>query len=193
MIKRNEIKIKTSNKRLFSEISSHNLIPNLGNINNSSGSGVTKENTLFTRNQSSSVLQVTTTGQREDETDGKDAKKFGRIGSFNSYISSMPVMNVKNTIPLNPTNGYLTKIYSSTNNLNHKEMSKGSNMITMVVSNSNRSGALNNTLLPSVTSTASSSSLTNAGSLIGNNFAKRLQTIQTERILTTKAATASIK
>lgn len=60
MIKKNEIKIKASNKRLFSEISSQNVLP--------------------TTNVANVVVSSVGKNKIDDETDGK--LKFARINSF---------------------------------------------------------------------------------------------------------------
>lgn len=86
MIKKNEVKIKTSNKRLFSEISSHSVMPT-----------------------SSIITSVVSSNNRpslsnEDETDGR--AKLSRINSFGSSYTA------QNLTSGNSTN-YLSKIVGS--------------------------------------------------------------------------------
>lgn len=107
MIKRNEIKIKSSNKRLFSDISSHNIIPTT--------------NTLKVTSIASTNNQV------EDETDGLK-KKITKISSnictpiVSSTNSPMPIANI------NTQNRFLSKIVST-------KLGSSSNTITTTTNN----------------------------------------------------------
>ncbi len=158
MIKKNEIKLNTSNKRLFSDIStSHNL-------------NLTNKNLL---NQSNQSIYKTQSGLVEDENDGQNnnnVKKFARINSFNSF--NRPIITNFNHFNQNKnvlftdsgqSSSVLTKIVTS-NQSPKKELPN--NLITMVMQkNTQENQADNNGILR-----------------VGNNFAKRLQKIQSDRV-----------
>jgi hypothetical protein len=89
----------------------------------------------------------------------------------------MPSATVQSTAPANPTNGYLTKIYSSTNNLT-KLNSANLKQITTVVS---RVGSVTEPV--AAVASLQSNKIISIPQL-GANFAKRLQNMQTERVST---------
>lgn len=152
MIKKNDMKMKTSNKRLFSDISSHNTIP----IN------TTLSNNLNTSNTSANIATTPTAvitnvkaaeKANEDETDGKI--KVPRI---------TPLASTQLNRSLNTSN-FLNKIVSNTK----LGSTPNSNLVTMVIGSSNSSNTSSST-------NTGSSILT-----LGSNFARKLQNIQNER------------
>ncbi|CAF0724811.1 unnamed protein product [Brachionus calyciflorus] len=112
MIKKNEVKIKTSNKRLFSEISSHNVIPTNSPV-------VT------------SVVNCRSSSTSEDERDGR--AKITRINSFGNSSMSPQKNSLVTNLNRSGTN-FLSKIVNS-----KLGSTSNSNLITMVVNSGSNS------------------------------------------------------
>ena len=175
MIKKNEVKIKTTNKRLFTEISSHNLIPP-GMANSASNSIITnainnvvpnvKENSSDQRSFSGRLINAQSA---EEENQGK-GKKIARINSFNSFNRPMisSIMSSNNSAWNDNAISFLSRAVTATNPVDGalKTGNSNSSMITTVVN-----------------SAAMAASSLGSGSTVhvGGNFAKRLQNLQYER------------
>ena len=171
MIKRNEVKIKPNNKRLFAEIS---LSSSNSNSNSSSNSNLTTT-TISNSNNFSMIKNITL----EDE---QDSSLRSSPAPTNAPASAEP-----NNVTYMCSNG-LHRIASNVNNkivvgsrLGYT--SNSNNLVTMVINAGSSS-------MPSLSSHSSSSSnvFTNPTSVInsaigvGASFARKLQNIQTERL-----------
>ena len=157
MIKKNELKIRTSNKRLFSDISLHNAIP-LHHMHQPSIVNVKSIVTSTTTTVSNTVNTVTkTSNETADEADGISTNKIARVTTdLTSTIVNRPLSH-SNCINTNTTNKIMTT--------NTKLGSTPTNLVTMVISSNSNSNNSNSSI-----------------PLMGSNFARKLQDIQSEMI-----------
>ena len=110
MIRQNELKIKTSNKRLFSDISLQNTIPNI-NLATTTTTATTMSTANSTASASLSHYQAKSAVQtpNDDETDGKTTSKVARIShqvlSTTTKLGSMPNTNLVTMVIPSSGNG----------------------------------------------------------------------------------------
>jgi hypothetical protein len=166
MIRKNELKIKSSNKRLFSDISLHNSLPTSNHIISQAATNATNKTnpTTIPQRQRLTIKSFTkSNSEMFDENDGSSNNKIPCIKSLNRSLTSTNFLNKIVT----------TKLGSTPN----------SNLVTMVVSNNNNND--NSSGLPSKGLSTSLNSnlqvLVASTTTIGSNFARKLQDIQSER------------
>ena len=170
MIRRNELKIKTSNKRLFSDISLQNSIPTTNHqaktIAATSNASLINSSSLLRnfKTISSSSNELTS-----DETDGKSNNKIPRITTLNRSLTSTSFLNkiVSTKLGSTPNSNLVTMVIANNQNQYHSSDALNAKSLT----NANASG--------NGTSGGGSSVLTS----LGSNFARKLQDIQSERTL----------
>ena len=158
MIKKNEIKMKASNKRLFSDISSSHSL-NLSNNTLTSSPIITSVTNNNSKPNSNGLAKPC-----EDETDGQ-AKKFARIHSFNSFnrplITTFSNKPNTQTINANQPSSFLTRVVAST-----ASPIKESKHLTRLLNSLDKTTATNHNDLKVQ---------------LGNNFAKRLYALKNEK------------
>jgi hypothetical protein len=166
MIRKNELKIKSSNKRLFSDISLHNSLPTSNHIISQAATNATNKTnpTTIPQRQRLTIKSFTkSNSEMFDENDGSSNNKIPCIKSLNRSLTSTNFLNKIVTTKLGST--------------------PKSNLVTMVVSNNNNND--NSSGLPSKGLSTSLNSnlqvLVASTTTIGSNFARKLQDIQSER------------
>jgi len=165
MIRKNEVKIKPNNKRLFAEISS------TSNNTSTTSTTVPTNTSSSSSSSSSSVVNNIKSIKIEDEQDSSlpSPAKVQNMSNGLHRIAS----NVNNKIVVGSRIGYT---------------SNSNNLVTMVINSSS-------SLLPSSSSSSSTLNLSNNSSVfsnqaalmntaigVGASFARKLQNIQTERL-----------
>ena len=131
MIRRNEMKMRSSNKRLFSDISLQNVIP----ISRTPPTTTTTTTTMINIKTTSKQPDVVSFNV-QDETDGKSNNKIPRITNPTTATTTSFLNRIVTSSSSSSSSMPLTKLGSTPN----------TNLVTMVISNNNNNNNTNSSL-----------------------------------------------